>query len=142
MAPKRPTRIEAENLLQAQKVVTAKLKWKPAGKGWRLQAKVLALEIKETFEIRGVSGKTNYSFILLYRNYPIRKYTVHGPHKIGATIFSEPHKHVWDGETENREAYIPPDIDPKADINDQFLSFCNECNINILGEYQYFSGKI
>jgi len=142
MSTKRPTKTDADHLVESRKIISANVKWRPAGTGWRIQARVLAVDIKETFEIRGVIGRTNHSFVLLYHNYPIRKYTAHTPHKIGAKIFSEPHKHVWDGESDGMLAYIPKDIDPKADINDQFLAFCNECNIELLGEYQFVSSKL
>ncbi len=132
-----PTRAQSEELISMPKIVSAQVTWKILSKGYRLDVKAAAVGREEVFKLKGVIGKTNHSFVLLYNNYPIRKFTKHAPHKIGGTIYYEPHKHVWDGKTENREAYIPDDIDPDDDLNKQFLDFCNECNIEITGEYQH-----
>lgn len=52
-------------------------------------------------------------------------------------VYTEPHKHRWDEILEDKVgAYIPSDIDPKSDINEQFLAFCKECNIELVGAYQ------
>ena len=137
MALKPPTKTEADNLVAKYKVASSKLAWRPEPKGWRLQATVMAVDSDDlVFKLTGYIGKSNYSFVLLYQNWPIRKYTKHAPHPIGGVLFTEPHKHLWDGETEQRMAYVPDDIEPDADINDQFLAFCKECNIELVGPYQ------
>jgi hypothetical protein len=131
------SREEAESMLQAEKIVSVPVHWEPVGNGrWKLEAPVFLPDLEETLTLRGNVGRTNYSFSLLYNNCPIRKYTRHAPHKIGGQIFKEPHKHVWNGQTENQEAYIPDDINPNDDINVQFKAFCKECTITILSDYQ------
>ncbi len=57
-------------------------------------------------------------------------------HPLPDKVLREPHKHTWDFETEDRDAYIPKDIDPNSDINEQFLAFCDECHIELRGGYQ------
>lgn len=142
MAPRQPSKSEADHLIQIPKAISAKVIWKPDGKSWRLRTKAIALDQDDIFDIVAYIGRTNYSFVLLYSNYPIRKFTKHSPHRIGGKIFTDPHKHVWDGETENRIAYIPDDIDADSDLNEQFLAFLAECNIKLVGDYQSVAYQI
>ena len=135
----KPTRAYSEELISIPKIVSAQVTWKTLSKSYRLEVNAAAVGREEVFKLRGFIGKTNHSFVLLYNNYPIRKFTKHAPHTIGKTIYYEPHKHVWDGKTENMEAYIPDDIDPNDNLNKQFLDFCDECNIEIMGEYQHIA---
>lgn len=98
----------------------------------------MAVESGELFRLVGYVGRRNFSFVLLYQNYPIRKYTKHQQHfdtKTGKLI-KVPHKHHWDAIKRDSEVFIPEDINPKDDINEQFLAFCRECNIELLGGYQ------
>ena len=99
---------------------------------------VSAIEEDAIFTLVGVVGRTNHSFALLDgTNVPLAKFTKHAPHVIAGRLFDVPHKHIWDGETENSAlTYIPDDINPEDDLNDQFISFCEECNIELLGNYQ------
>ena len=136
MPQHKPTETDDNELAAIAKAVTTKVIWRLEPQGWRLKVKVAALEREEVFDLTAYRGRTSYSFTLLYHNYVIRKFTKHGPHEIGGVVFTQPHKHIWDGETENRKAYIPPDINQADDVNEQFLAFCRECHIEILGEYQ------
>lgn len=133
------TREEAEAILQAEKYVENPVYWVSSGNDrQRFDIEVFFRHEHNPnamLALRGNVGKTNYSFCLLYNNHPIRKYTKHGPHKIGSQIFREPHKHVWNGYSENQEAYIPDDIDPTQDIEAQLEAFCQECNIKIVSHY-------
>lgn len=134
-----PTREEADELIGAAKVVSALVTWKPEGKlRWKLEATVLAVEQNELLKLAAVVGVRNYSFVLLYQNYPLRKYTKHSQHRDSRTgkLVREPHKHIWDEATGDTEVYIPDDINPGHDINDQFMAFCIECNIDLAGGYQ------
>jgi len=131
---------KANELHSTQKIVTEEIVWTPEHAGrYRLKVKVLAPALNEILFLRGMVGITNHSFVLLYRNYPVRKYTHHFYHKSKSTgeVFREPHKHIWEKETEDDKAYIPEDIDPSADINEQFLSFLKEENIILRIPYQY-----
>jgi hypothetical protein len=131
------TRAEAEAMLLAEKWVNDTVIWvAKTSTRWTLDVTVFIPKWHEQLHLHGQIGRTNYSFALLYENYPIRKYTKHAPHLIGNQVFYEPHKHIWNGHTENNEAYIPEDIDPHADINDQFLAFCQECPISFRSLYQ------
>lgn len=132
----KPSQQKSDELVNLPKIISATVKWKKHTQGWRLKAKAVAINGEESFELLAYAGKTNYSFALLYKKYPLRKFTKHSPHKIGGLLFDKPHKHVWNGTTENKIAYIPDDIDPDDDINQQFLSFCEECHIEIVGGYQ------
>ena len=136
MPTSKPTKAKADELIAALKVVPAQVSWYSVPTGWRLKTRVFITELREILDLRGFIGNTNHSFVLLYQNYPIRKYTKHVRHTVGDQVFTKPHKHLWDEMMEDANAYYPDDIDPNADINDQFLSFCNECNIQLLGAYQ------
>lgn len=134
-----PTRDEADELVRAHKIVSALLRWKPEGQyRWKLEATVLAVEQNELLKLCGVVGKRNHSFVLLYQNYPLRKYTKHLQHRDSKTgqLVKEPHKHIWDETVGDTEVYVPNDINPEDDIDDQFMAFCAECNIELTGGYQ------
>lgn len=143
MSINKPTEAEANELVEMEKIILGAAEWKQEGKCWRIKARVLAVGQDYIFDIAGYVGGNNYGFTLLYQNYPIRKFNKHSPHRIGGMLYRVPHKHVWNGETENAKAYIPDDINPDDDRNLQFLAFCKECNITILGAYQHivFPGR-
>ena len=128
--------VEANRLLQAPKVVSAAIRWTcgPAGV-WRLKVAVGVLDGPEVLDLRGYVAR-NHSFALLLDNVPVRRFTKHAVHRTLERVYTEPHKHVFAGEEEPEAVYVPADIDPTADINDQFLSFCAECNIALVGTYQ------
>lgn len=131
---------KANELHATPKIVNEEILWIPEQRcRYRLKVKVLAPMLNEILFLRGVVGRTNHSFALLYRNYPVRKYTHHFRHKSKSTgeVFREPHKHIWEKETEDDKAYIQEDIDPDADINEQFLSFLKEENITLRADYQH-----
>jgi hypothetical protein len=142
MSNPKPTESEANELVKIRKVISAKLVWKREPKSWRLKAKAVATGQDYVFEVIAYIGKTNYSFTLLYHNCVLRKFTKHSPHKVGGVLYNDPHKHIWDGETENAKAYVPDDINPSDDINTQFLDFCKECNISLVGVYQNVAYQI
>lgn len=135
----RLTREEADKLVKVRKIVSASVSWKSAGKGiMRLETKALTQHTKEILIVKGYIGKDNYGFVLLYNNIPIRKFTKHHRHIWRGQIFTVPHKHTWSEDSEDKEVYIPDDIDPTTDISTQFLAFCKECNIEMKGGYQSF----
>lgn len=129
------TRAEADILVKSKKVVSASATWKSIGGAWRLETAVLEPKSDSILRLTGYIG-TNYSFSLLYRNYPIRMFTKHHKHMFQGEVYRVPHKHIWSEITETAEVYIPNDINPKDNINDQFLDFCKECNIDLKGGYQ------
>lgn len=133
------TKQEADKLVAEKKIITSSVVWKPSGNNhWRLEARALTRNTKEILLLKGFIGRDNYSFALLYNNIPIRKYTKHQRHFWKGQFFTEPHKHIWDENTEDKEVYIPNDINPNDNISNQFLAFCRECNIEIKGGYQDF----
>ena len=130
------TQAKAEQLIEERKVIGVNLSWKDKGESYYLEAKVLCLESEETLSLRGFAGKRNRSFVLLYKNLPIRKYTVHAYHRDPVTQqrVREPHKHYWDDEWEDKRVYIPNDIrigDPNQELED----FLRECNISLRGTF-------
>ena len=132
------TEAEANRLLEEDKVIWANLSWRIDGEIFRLEAKVLCLESEEILSLRGTVGKKNRSFVLLYQNTPIRKYTVHAFHRDPVTRerVTQPHKHWWDDEWEDRRVYIPNDI-RIGNSNDELVDFLQECNISLRGNYTF-----
>ena len=130
------TEAAANSLLKEDKVIWANLSWRIDGEMVRLEAKVLCLESEEILSLRGTVGKKNRSFVLLYQNTPIRKYTVHAFHRDPVTRerVTQPHKHWWDDEWEDKRVYIPNDI-RIGDANDELVDFLQECNISLRGNY-------
>lgn len=134
-----PTRADADALAATPKIVTALAQWRQVDPYIRkLEARVFAPEEGVILRLLGTIGRRNYSFVLLFNNNPIRKYTKHHRHTNRRTgePFLVPHKHVWDPDYADSDCYIPPDIDPNSDVNEQFLAFCRECHIELLGGYQ------
>lgn len=122
--------------MACQKVIAANLVWRFDRRGYRLEATVLAVESSEVLRLRGYVGQTNRSLVLLYRNTPIRKYTVHRlhiDHETGEKT-TEPHKHTWDEINQDRKIYLPDDI-RVGDANDELIDFLQECNITLRGSY-------
>lgn len=133
------TRSEADALVDAPKIVTALATWRSVDRyNRKLEVRVFVPDTRQLLRLVGTIGKRNYSFVLLYNNDPIRKYTKHYSHRDSRTgkRVLVPHKHVWDQEKADSETYIPNDIDPDSDINEQFAAFCKECNIELQGGYQ------
>ncbi len=130
------TEAVANELLEENKVIGANVSWRMDGHVSRLEATVLCIASERTLSLRGFYGKKNRSFVLLYRNTPIRKYTVHASHKDPVTrqVVRQPHKHWWDDEWEDRRVYIPNDI-RIGNLNEEFLDFLQECNIELRGSY-------
>lgn len=134
-----PTRSEADALVETPKIVTVLATWRPSDRyNRKLDVTVFVPDTRQLLRLTGTIGKRNYSFALLFNNYPIRKYTKHYSHRDSRTgeRVRVPHKHTWDQDKADSEVYIPSDIDPDSDINEQFLAFCKECNIELLGGCQ------
>lgn len=127
---------EAENLLAKPKVIGANLTWRPDRGMQRLNAAVQAEETGEMLELRGYVGQRNRSFVLLYQNVPIRKYTVHSRHKDPVTkeTVTGPHKHTWDDIYEDNRVYVPNDI-RIGNPDEELMDFLKECNITLRGRY-------
>ena len=130
------TEAEANRLLKENKVIWANLSWRIDGGSFRLEGKVLCIESEEILSLRGTMGRKNRSFVLLYQNTPIRKYTVHDYHRDPMTgeVVREPHKHLWNDEWEDKLVYIPNDI-RIGNPNDELIDFLQECNISLRGIY-------
>ena len=130
------TEAEASRLIEEEKVIWANLSWRTDGGNFRLEAKILCLESEEILSLLGYVGKKNRSFVLLYKNKPIRKYTVHAFHRDPVTHqrVTQPHKHLWDDEWEDQRVYIPNDM-RIGDPNEELSDFLKECNISHRGSY-------
>jgi len=135
------TQAEADALIAEPKLISANIVWRSWQRGQRMDSVIaLGSESGAVLRLTGWIGPFNRSFVLLYNNYPIRKWTVHSRTKApdGSTI-EGPHKHTWDDELEDEFAYVPEDIrigSPQEELED----FLKECNVSILGGIQYAMG--
>ena len=130
------TAAEAERVLVEDKVIDANLDWRFERNAYRLTVDVMCQNSSETLTLHGTVGKKNRSFVLLYGNAPIRKYTVHDRHTDPVTRirYTTPHKHFWDDEWRDKRVYIPDDI-RIGNPNEELMDFLNECNISLRGSY-------
>lgn len=134
---------KADILSTTPKVITENVIWNLESHGYKLRVRVIAPEVKEVLELRGVIGKTKRSFTLLFENQPIRRYCNRGQHRTHeGLVINGPHKHTWDQIYGDAPAYIPNDIDPQADPNDQLLQFLSEQNITLEASYQRIMFKV
>ena len=133
------TAAEAESILAEGKVIAMNMAWYLRRGAYRLEASVLCKDSGEILSLRGYIGRKNRSFALLYRNVPIRKYTVHDRHKdpVSRIVYTDPHKHFWDDIWEDKRVYIPDDI-RIGDPNKELMDFLRECNITLRGSYREF----
>lgn len=131
------TEFDAQKILAEPKVIRQDLVWSASGRAYRLEAVVIATVSGETLSLHGYVGVQNRSFALLYRDTPIRKFTVHPWHidPVTRERVTDPHKHTWDDVYQDRRVYLPTDI-RIGDPNDEILDFLRECNISLLGGYQ------
>ena len=134
------TAAEAERILAENKVIAMNMAWRFHRSAYRLESSVLCEASGEILSLRGYIGKTNRSFTLLYRNLPIRKYTVHDRHRDPETrkVHTVPHKHFWDDKWEDKRVYIPDDI-RIGEPNEELMDFLRECNIALRGSYKEFT---
>jgi len=131
------TSAQANTILNEPKMIGANLVWKVQRGSYRLEATVLATISGEILSLRGTVGPKNRSFALLWKNTPIRKYTVHERHRDPVTkqSITGPHKHTWDDLWEDQRAYVPKDI-RIGDPNEELMDFLAECAITLRGTYQ------
>lgn len=136
MAPK-ITKIEADRVIAEQKIIGGNIRWARIGRAFRLDdILVLCTTSQEILKLRGYVGPRNRSFVLLWKNYPIRKWTVHSRGKLpDGTRIDGPHKHVWDDDLEDEWCYVPTDI-RIGNPNEELIDFLRECNIELLGSYR------
>lgn len=130
------TAAEADRVIAENKVIDANLDWRFERNAYRLTVDVMCQNSSETLTLHGTVGKKNRSFVLLYGNAPIRKYTVHDRHTDSVTriTHTKPHKHFWDDVWQDRRVYIPDDI-RIGNPNEELMDFLNECNISLRGSY-------
>lgn len=128
------TRQEADRLVRMPKHIDEPIRWTSMSGGTErdtFSVRVVCRDIDEPMYLRGVVGRTNWSFLLLtHARIPIRKLTVHGPghRNPDGTDAGTHHKHVWDDVHEDQETYYPVDID-FTDVNVALIGFLAECNI-------------
>lgn len=132
------TQAEADALVAEPKVISANITWRPHQRGYKIDsAAVLTEDTEKVLRLTGWIGPYNRSFVLLFNNYPIRKWTVHRRTKApDGTTIEGPHKHAWDDDLQDEYAYVPTDI-RIGSANEEFEDFLKECNITLLSGIQF-----
>ncbi len=131
------TSAEANAIWSEPKVIAVNLVWRRELRNFRLEATILATTTGRTLSLRGYIGRKNRSFALLFKNIPIRKWTVHDRHRdaVSGQMVTQPHKHTWDDLHEDRATYLPTDMHV-GDPNQELMDFLKECNITLRGAYR------
>ncbi len=119
------------------KIIASNIRWTRYDRAYRLDdVLILCINSNQILKLRGYIGPRNHSFVILFKNYPIRKWTVHNSGKLpDGTRIDGPHKHAWDDDLEDEWCYIPTDISI-GNPNEELMDFLKECNIDLLGGYQ------
>ena len=130
------TAAKADSIIAEYKVIYETLIWRFERNAYRLRADVICEKSGEILSLRGILGKKNRSYVLLYCNVPIRKYTVHDRHKdpVSRIVHREPHKHYWDDTWGDARVYIPNDI-RIGDHDEELFDFLRESNIFPIAHY-------
>lgn len=138
----RPTTEEADLLVSAPKIIRQSVTWAPIKQSkiprWRFEVVVVCPHPRVDLRLVGSYGTKNWGLSLLMDMHPIRRtgnHTAEHRNPDGA-IVAAPHKHRWDTDQGDRDAYIPTDID-FGNVNHAFFDFLDECNIRLEGDYQY-----
>ena len=137
------TKAEADALIAEDKVITANIVWRSWHRGQKMEpVLVLGTVSGAVLRLLGWIGPRNRSFVLLYNNCPIRKWTVHARTKApDGTRIDGPHKHTWDDILGDEYAYVPDDIrigNPWEELED----FLRECNVTLLGSFGIQSSQM
>jgi hypothetical protein len=140
--PRVVSEAKADRIVRLRKVIGQRLQWeRQPGRRmqFRLQAAVFGEGIDDALELRGNFLERSWSFVLLYKGIRIRCLDVAGTgHRNPDRSYipgGVPHKHRWTDAHEDQEAFIPNDIDD-TDINTALLTFLQEVNIDLIGDYQ------
>ncbi len=128
------TKAEADALIAEPKVISANINWRVEQRWQRMDDVTVLAESGEVLRLTGKIGPYNRSYVVLYKNHPIRKWTFHRRTRApDGSLIEGPHKHTWDDELADEYAYVPDNIrigDPYEELED----FLKECNITVLGK--------
>ncbi len=144
------TEQQAERIIATQKSVDGNVEWSyRAGNGYaKCQLNVentLVTNLKIYINVN-MEEPTIFSFSLILNNaFPIRRLDVSGSHRNKHTDDNEwrgtTHKHKWSDFCRDAFAYTPVELFPSHDIAQAFKAFCNECNIDFVGEVRSLPPK-
>lgn len=137
------TEQQADRIVTAQKSINTNVEWayhlnEGYAKCQLTVANALGMNLKVYGNVN-IEEPTIFSFSLILNNaYRIRGLDVSGSHKNKHTDSSEwrgaTHKHRWSDRCREAFAYTAKEAIPSDDIAQAFKTFCNECNIDFVGE--------
>ena len=137
------TRVVADQLVSLPKVIGEPIEWKAIAQSpnrFQFEAAVYSAETDVRLKLVGRLGPRHWSYVLLGpQNARLRKISIpNDPHpNPDGTEMPPRHKHIWSEEFEDREVYVPNDI--QWDNHNQALrNFVQECNITLLHPYSDF----
>jgi hypothetical protein len=144
------TEQQADSIVRAQKSINQNVEWAYSpyegyAKCQLTVANTLGMNLKVYGNVN-MEELTIFSFSLILSNaYRIRGLDVSGSHKNKHTDSNEwrgkTHKHKWSDRCREAFAYAPGETIPSDDIAQAFKAFCDECNIDFVGEVRSLPPK-
>lgn len=134
------TEEEANALVALPKSIGEPIKWKPVPRArgrFRFAVRVFSAQSEEILILTGTASLHSWSFVLLGPgNSRLRRISKpkHPHTNDDGTVVKPKHKHTWSEHGEDRDAYLPSDIQ-WHNFNAALLDFVKECNISLLHEY-------
>ncbi|MCD6391623.1 MAG: hypothetical protein J7L92_06520 [Dehalococcoidia bacterium] len=140
---------ECAKILAASKVITADVVWtRKHNKSWATSVLPVENDLKYKLEViltASIEEPSKFSFTLLLNgNYRIRGLDINGSHYNKCSgqqrWVGQTHKHTWQDSCPGGHAYTPIEIDGTG-INETFVQFCRECNIDFRGNFKVLTGQ-
>lgn len=136
------TESEVDKIRNSPKDIIEDINWVPVGSYYKCELNVrneLKVDLKLFINVNS-KVPALYSFSLILNNcYRIAGLDVNeshsNKHTDRAKWKNETHKHRWTDTCRDSWAYTPPDI-VISSLEDAFLAFCKECNIEFRGNFR------
>ncbi|WP_435078391.1 DUF6978 family protein [Halococcus sp. AFM35] len=128
------TKAEVDRMADMEKVIEEDWEWGQRGPNLEAEATVYCIDEEFNLLMKGWM-RESYGFTLLYRGSKIVRRWDDSIHtNPNGERLEGSHKHYWDGQHEDRFAYKVDDI-ATDDVDEAFMDFLNECNIELRGNY-------
>lgn len=139
------TEARADALSDMPKVITEDWRWQYMERKNRYEGEVSVTCVDENTTLRlvgWINRRLSYSFSILHKgSIPIRRWGDHLGHKNpDNTPVNGPHKHKWRDDVEDGFVYPTDDVSTSS-VDQAFLDFCDEENIDHNAKYYGFEGS-
>lgn len=128
------TKAEVDRIADMEKMIEEDWEWERRQSNLVGEATVYCLDEDINLVVKAWK-RNNYGFALLYRGSKVVRRWDNSTHTNpdGKRVEGS-HKHYWDEEHEDRFAYPVDDITIN-DVDEGFMDFLDECNIELNGSY-------